>query len=186
MTSVSPSGAWRAAVALLLFSLSAGCGTEKAEFEGRYILTLSPAPECALPSPLEVEVVARTLRAAGPGERQEVTLRPRQDSGIFALTVDLLDAGGVLRGGMTAGKEDQCSVPEEDCGVATTGGDPYRLHLEGIAEATPSEGRVASGAFEGDILLSSPGDERPDTLGACSSSGHRFSLEPLGERRRVR
>jgi hypothetical protein len=171
---------------MLFFGLSAGCGTDVAEFDGPYILTVFPAPECVLPSSLEVEVVAKTLRAAGPGERLEVTLRPRRESGIFALTVDLLYSGGVLRGGMTAGKEDQCSVPEDDCGVATTGGDPYRLHLEGIAEAAPSEGRVASGAFEGDILLSSPGDERPDTLGACSSSRHRFSLEPMGERQRVR
>lgn len=179
---------WTPAAAAVGLTLVAGCGatpgpdTKDGRFVGSYVLTIAPSAECRLPSPLVISVKAAMLQAAGPGNRLEVTLRPRLTSGIYAMTVDLLYDKMALRGGMSAGKEGQCAKPEEECGVATSAASPYRVHLEGIAEgaveATATGGRVAAGTMNGDILLSRPGDALPDTQGACSSDTHRWTLEP--------
>jgi hypothetical protein len=154
--------------------ISATAGT----FSGRFKLTLTPSPSCAMTLR---SVTVLVLVSEDPVHQPTSIADPiAQGSEIFGQAAGrdssvgrfvLLRQGDHLHGGLGT----------KDLGILTLEGVRVWMRLAGTASATAtSSGRPqAQGTAIGDIEMSRPADDAPDTLGAClGGRDHTWSLQP--------
>jgi hypothetical protein len=153
---------------------SATAGT----FSGRFKLTLTTSPSCSM----TLRSVTFFVFVSEDPIRQPASITDpiAQGSEIFGQAAGgdssvgrfvLLRQGDNLHGGLGT----------KDFGILTLEGVRVWMRLAGTASATTtSSGRPqAQGAAIGDIEMSRPGDDAPDTLGAClGGRDHTWSLQP--------
>jgi hypothetical protein len=140
-------------------------------FSGRYRLGLSFGPSCPVKGPVvsvEVEIAETTV-----GSRVEVDGQPADPGDSAFSRFVLLREGDHLHGAV--------SVNGQVLGIGTMEGQRVWMQLMADGTATTSSnGKVlASGRAFGDLQVSAPGDDSPDTLGSCTALDHAWSLEPF-------
>ncbi|HKC11287.1 MAG TPA: hypothetical protein VKI41_04430 [Vicinamibacteria bacterium] len=147
-------------------------------FSGRFKLTLTASPSCTMTvrsvtvlvdvSESPVRQPASVADPIAPGS--EVFGQAAAGDATVGRFV-LLRQGDQLHGGLGT----------KDFGVSTLEGVRVWMRLAGTANATATTlGRPqAQGTATGDIEMSRPGDDAPDTLGAClGGHDHTWSLQP--------
>jgi hypothetical protein len=147
-------------------------------FTGRFMLTLTASPSCVM----TVRSVTVLVDVSENPVRQPASIADpiAQGSEVFGQATAgestvgrfvLLRQGDQLHGGFGT----------KDLGIRTLEGLRVWVRLAGTASATATNlGRPqAQGTAIGDIELSRPGDDAPDTLGAClGGRDHTWSLQP--------
>jgi hypothetical protein len=147
-------------------------------FSGQYELTLTASPSCTM----TVRSVTVLVDVSENPVRQPASIADpiAQGSEVFGQATAgdstvgrfvLLRQGDQLHGGLGT----------KDFGIRTLEGLRVWVRLAGTASATATTlGRPqAQGTAIGDIELSRPSDDAPDTLGAClGGHDHTWSLQP--------
>jgi hypothetical protein len=139
-------------------------------FSGRYRLGLAFGASCPVKGPVaSVEV---EIAEAAVGSRVEVDGRPADPDDSSVSRLVLHREGDHLHGAV--------SVNGQVLGIGTLEGQRVwmRLMADGTATTSSSGKVLASGRAFGDLQLSEPGDDSPDTLGSCTALDHTWSLEP--------
>jgi hypothetical protein len=147
-------------------------------FSGRFKLTLTTSPSCSMTLR---SVTVLVFLSEDPVHQPASIADPiAQGSEVFGQAAGgdssvgrfvLLRQGDHLHGGLGT----------KDFGILTLEGVRVWMRLAGTASATAtSSGRPqAQGTAIGDIEMSRPGDDAPDTLGAClGGRDHTWSLQP--------
>lgn len=134
---------------------------------GSYLLVVQPDPTCGAPGsafsfPVEV---ARSDTARYRG------LQVLRESPESTLEMELQELLPVVRGGLGT----------TEPGVVAAEGLRLSIHAVGVgllANDRNARAALLQGTLSGDLAFSRPDDDDPDTLGACFSFSHRWSLVP--------
>lgn len=132
--------------------------------EGRYLLTVTPAPSCALAA--SKLTFPMTAAAAGTTPHPGVQVLVDGDGSQFEL--ELLSTETALRGGMGSTEFGILSNESLRAWIRGIGSGPVFRSADG-------RGEVLAGTLAGDIALGEPDGEEGD-LGSCGATDHSFSL----------